>query len=475
MRLGQTSAIFFISKFLGSIIGFAASVVLARILGEAVLGQYATVLALVAWLTIAGKVGLSESITKRLSEGEEVAEYVGAGLLATSGIGILVLGVTVFLRDWVNAYVGTPVTFLLIIMVLTSLLNSFGSAAIQGRHLVHISSILSTLAQLIRSSVQITLLFAGAGLQAMLAAYALSRAIPGFISFKYIGVRPAFPSRRHFTSLFDFAKFSWLGNVQSRVFNTLDILLLKLFVASGFVGIYSAAWSIGMVLDLFGDAIRAAMFPEMSKVSSSHDDSSVATLTENALTYTGLLLIPGFVGGLIVGDRLLRIYGEGFVIGTEVLAILLFALLIYTYTKQLLNTLNAVNRPDLAFRTNAVFIGSNIVLNLVLIYLYEWVGAAVATLLSGIVGIVVSARYVNQLIDVQTPVGEIGRQWVAAIAMGSIVYAVRAFTEGHPLTSFNAAYVTCLVSLGAAVYFGLLLAISSQFRMTIVDNLPVEI
>ncbi|WP_256301106.1 flippase [Haloarchaeobius salinus] len=476
MRLGQTSAVFFASKFLGSIIGFVATVVFARILGEAVLGQYAAVLALVTWFTLVGKVGLSESITKRLSEGDEVGEYLGAGLLSMGTIALLIVVLTLLFQGWVDRYVGSSVAVVLVVIVLAALLNAFGSAALQGRHLVHVTSVLATVAQLVRSGLQIGLLLAGFGLQAMLATYALSRFVPGIVSFRFIDTRPKLPSRRHFESLFDFAKFSWLGNVQSRVFNTLDILLLKAFVASSFVGVYSAAWSIGLVLDIFGNAIRTTMFPEMSKVSSAdNDDAAVARLTEDALTFTGLFLIPGFVGGLVVGDRLLRIYGDGFAIGTEVLTILLFALLVYTYTKQLLNTLNAVDRPDLAFRTNALFIGSNVVLNVVLISQYGWVGAAVATLASGVIGIVLAAGYVNRLLDVSVPTSEIGRQWVAALAMGAVVYGVRAVTEGHPLTRFNAAYVVCLVGVGAAVYFGSLLAISPKFRVTVADNIPFEV
>jgi O-antigen/teichoic acid export membrane protein len=475
MRLGQTSAVFFASKFFGSIIGFVATVVFARLLGASILGQYATALALVTWFSLFGKVGLSESITKRLSEGDEIGEYLGAALLTMGAVALPLVFVILLLQDWVNGYVGSPVAVILVIIVLGALLNAVGGSALQGRHLVHISSVLGMVSQFIKSGIQILLLLAGFGLQAMLAVYALSRYIPGIVSLFYIDTLPKSPSKRHFTSLFDFAKFSWLGNVQSKIFSTLDILLLQAFVASSFVGIYSAAWSVGLVLDIFSNAIRSTMFPEMSKMSNADDDAAVTELTENALKFTGLLLVPGFVGGFVVGDRLLRIYGEGFAIGTEVLGILLFALLIYAYTKQLLNTLNAVNRPDLAFRTNALFICSNIVLNVVFISLFEWVGAAFATLLSSVVGIVAAGRYVGRLLDVSVPAKEIIRQWIAAITMGGTVYGARLLTESRSLTRFNAAYVVCLVGAGAVVYFGILLVISSQFRLTVSDNLPFKV
>ena len=47
------------------------------------------------------------------------------------------------------------------------------------------------------------------------------------------------------------------------------------------------------------------------------------SLLEDALAYTGLFAITGLIGGVILGDRLLRIYGEEFVEGTAALAVLI--------------------------------------------------------------------------------------------------------------------------------------------------------
>jgi hypothetical protein len=59
--------------------------------------------------------------------------------------------------------------------------------------------------------------------------------------------------------------------------------------------------------------------------------------------------------------------------------------------------------------------------------------------------------------------------------MGGVVYGTCLLTESYPLTRFNAAYVVCLVGVGAVVYFATLLVISSQFRLTVSDNLPFEV
>lgn len=472
MRLGQTSAVLFIAKFFGSIIGFVTTVVFARLLGEAVLGQYATVLALMTWFTLIGSIGVSESITKRLSEGEELEKYAGAGFTILFCVFVIMALFVLVFQQQVNRYVGAPVAVMMVGLLLTAILQTFGSSALHGRHLVHVSSVVTVLSKLVRGGGQIVFLLAGYGLQAMLSVYAFSWLFAGVLAFKYIDIRPKLPSKHHFQSLFDFAKFSWIGNVQSRVFGTLDILVLKLFVASGVVGVYSVAWSIGLILDIFGSSIQSTLFPEMSKVANEDGIDAAAGLTEDALTFAGLLLIPGVIGGVLVGDRLLRIYGEAFRSGTEVLGILLLALLVYAYTKQLLNTLNAVDRPDLGFNANAVFIGANVVLNLTLIPPYGWVGAAVATLVSGVVGLIVSSYYVNRLLDVSPPIKEMGRQWTGAVTMGAVVYGTRLTTESYWIAQHNAAYVIALITLGGVVYFGTLAVISPRFRTTVTNNLP---
>ena len=61
--------------------------------------------------------------------------------------------------------------------------------------------------------------------------------------------------------------------------------------------------------------MSSTLFPELSRLDAEEEKESLAGLVEDSLTYGGLLLLPGFVGGGLLGDRLLRIYGPGFVEG----------------------------------------------------------------------------------------------------------------------------------------------------------------
>lgn len=142
-----------------------------------------------------------------------------------------------------------------------------------------------------------------------------------------------------------------------------------------------------------------------------------------------------------------------------------------------MNVLNAIHSPDLAFRSNAVFIITDVSLNVALIWQFGWVGATVATAISAALGLIYAFYYVKTHVAFTVPYGEIARQWGAALGMGLVVYPARTFGEAcwAWIPDYNAVFVVALVSLGAAVYFALLFGISRQFRTTVANNLPFDV
>ena len=477
MRLGQTSVIYLVSKLAGSALGFFATIYFTRMLGEEIYGFYAITLALVSWLGIVKSVGFGQSVVKRMSEGEEPDAYFAAGMAIKTTLTVFVaVGVLVF-REQVNSYVGQPVAEFVILLLAVSVFSSLVNSALQGTNRVHIYAPLSTAKQGAQSAAMIALVFLGMGLSGMLLGYALGTALIAAIGLWFVRPSVAVPRWRHVVSLFDFAKYAWLGSMRKKTFSDVDIIVLGFFVSAGLTGIYAVAYSLAKFLDIFGSAIQTTLFPELSKRSASDDVDMISALTNDALTYAGLFLIPGIAGAALLGDRLMRIYGTGFEIGEQILPILLVGILAYSYNKQLLNTLNGIDRPDLAFRANAVFIGSNLILNVALVYTIGWIGAAIATASSAAIGLIFGFYYTRKQVTFTVPYSEISRQWIAALFMSVVVYTAREFGEARWtwIADYNAVFVVFLVSLGAAIYFLTLLTISLQFRQTVDRNLPIDI
>lgn len=482
MKLGQTSIVVFLSKLLGSALGFLATLYFARELGAEVLGVYALVLTVVGWLALVGQLGIGKAAEKRISEGEDRGKFFVATVLLVGLLGVvLTIGVVLsqpILESYISefdAYVAISVVWFVIGLLFVLFFYKIVIRTLRGQQMVHIAGLLDPVKVGSQSLIQIGLVMMGYGLLGMLVGYIIGGIFIGVIGLFWITIRPTLPKKRHFQSLFDYAKFSWLGGFKSKTFNEVDILLLGVFVPSALVGVYSVTWTISKFLDLFGTAVRETMFPEISQSSAQKSSQAAAGMIEDALAYTGLIAIPGLIGGVILGERLLRLYGEEFVEGVSVLGLLILAVLIYSYQKQLMNGLNGLNRPDLAFRINAVFVTLNATLNLGLIYLYGIEGAAVATALSAAVALVLSYYMLSQLISFSFPAPELARQWVAAIVMGGIVFGSLEVIETIGVINHNATIVVGLVVLGSGTYFLTLLTISREFRDTVNRNLPVEI
>lgn len=474
MRVGQTSIVVFISKLVASALGFVATIYFARVLGAEALGYYALTVALVQWLKLGGSLGISGAMTKRISEGTDRGKYVTAGTVMIGAFGLTLSVFVLQVGPYVERYVGQPVTVFVIVLLLVGLGKSTVNAILQGQQSVHISGVLDPVKIITISGTQVMLVFAGMKLSGLLIGHAVGWLIVFLIGAKFIKVGISRPTWRHFNSLFEYAKYSWFGGLKNRTFNDIDVLILGAFVPAQLVGIYSIAWKIASFLMTFDAAISQTIFPEISNASAEERVKSVSRLVNDALRFGGLILIPGLVGGMILSDRLLQIYSPEFTQGNSVLVILIFSTLLYGYQRQLLTSLNAVDRPDIAFRINIVLISFNALTNVALVIAVGWVGAALATALSAALGAILAYRGLRKHIEFSIPYVEMSQQVGSAFIMGVAVYGALWMENSYGVLNHNVTLVVILVILGAALYFIILLGFSSEFRDTIRNNLFID-
>ncbi|OYR50330.1 polysaccharide biosynthesis C-terminal domain-containing protein [Halorubrum sp. Ea8] len=456
----------FLSKIVMSFSGFVATIVLTRTLGQERYGAYVVVLSVLAWVAIAGNLGLSPAIKKRVSEADD-GNYIISGVIVQLILYAIVAACLWIARPYLNAYMEIDATAILILLLAVKLATDFIQSVLDGQHLVHISSLLSPIEWTSRSVVQIALVLSGLGVVGAFAGYVVGALVAVVIGMYFASFDPSLPSRRDFDRLRSYAQFSWLASVKGRTFLSMDTLVLAVFVSNSVIAVYEIAWNLASLFAIFGSSVSRTLFPEMSRISSAEGASDeIAELFRISLAYSGLFIIPGLIGAVIVGDVVLTIYGSGFQTGYYILLILTFARLLYGYQGQFLTVLDGVNRPDLTFRINGVFVAVNLVLNILLTWQYGWYGAAAATTASAALGLVFGYYYTSRIIDVVVPIDVIGKQLSAAGVMALVVYG------GRLLVGDSLPVIFVLVSGGAGIYFILLLAISREFRKTVQRNLP---
>lgn len=458
LKLGRTAVSHFLSQIALSVSGFVATLVIAWVLGADGLGAYTLGLSLMVWLNLP-LAGFQKALTKRLSEGADQGEYLTAGVVVNL-LSVLVPAVLVVLfRGQVNAYVGEDIAGLLALLLVSNGVFNTVRDTLHGEKKVAHAGWVRTVEQVARTVFQVVLLVLGYMIAGLFVGHALSLVVGALVAIALIDVSPAAPSKHHFRQLYQYAKHGWSGGFKGNTFNWMDTVVLGFFATNTLVGVYEVAWTLASFLAVASNSVRSTLFPEISDIAGDSDDERVHHYLNEGLVFTGVFLIPGFFGALAIGPDLLRIYNDEFTQGAFVLLLLILARLLDAYASQFTSVINGLDRPDVSFRIDVTFVAVNMSLNVVLVFLYGWVGAAVATLLSSGVALAFGLYAISDLIGVpDIPVREIGEELAAGLVMFGAVFGL------HRVAPSGMWVTVALVLVGAGIYVGVLLSVSPRIR-----------
>lgn len=470
MRLARTSVIYFFSDLVTSVVGFLATLYFARVLGSTALGKYFLVVAFVGWLSIPSH-GVGDAIAKRMSEGVDRGEILSAGFLLNGALAVVLSVGVLSVRTHVDAYIGADVAVLFAGLLGAQMMFNSVLSALSGQHMVAYIGILKTVDRLLRVVIQVSFVLLGYTVGALVGGEVLAVAISVLFGVLLFEVDVTMPTFGHVRKLLTYAKYSWLSNIKAKTFSWMDTIILSLFVGSGLIAVYEVSWRLASILVLVSKAVHQTLFPEMSKIAEEGDQDALLDLLDEGLFAAGLFVIPGLIGALILGHRILQIYGPAFTQGTVVLPILIVALGVDAYASQFETLVNAFDRPDLMFRVNTLFVVTNAVLNVVLISQLGFVGAAIATATSSSLVLVFGYYFTHTRVgSPSVPIRDITFQLLAGGAMGGAIILLR---RAVPWSNM---YVTvALVLAGAAIYVLVLFAISARFRRKATNLVPVEV
>jgi O-antigen/teichoic acid export membrane protein len=169
-------------------------------------------------------------------------------------------------------------------------------------------------------------------------------------------------------------------------------------------------------------SVRTSLFPEISDLAEDGDFERIRSVLGDGIVFSGVFIIPGLFGVVAIGERILRVYRPSFGKGADILLILVLAYVADVYGTQFVSALNAIDRPDVTYRINLLFVGLNLVLNIVLIWQYGWYGAAVATAVSATVRAVLAYWSIRRSLGrPDIPFIHLGWEVVAALGMFVVV------------------------------------------------------
>lgn len=469
INIGKQAFYHFLSQIGFSISGFIATFAIARILGAEGVGIYALGLSLLVFVNLPVS-GIGDATVKRISEGREKGQYFSLGLLLNIIVAIFASVIIVLFRDILNSYTGGEIALLVVGVAICRSPFQTLKWTLQGEGKVAYSGWVRTIERTLRTALQVILLLLGYKIFGLFLGYMASLLLGALMSVAVIEIKPKFPRRRHLESLFSYAKYGWSNALKGTTFNWMDTIVLGVFVTPSFVGIYEVAWTLSTFLLMASNSLSSALFPEISRLEKEGEIEKIKSNINDALVFAGVLLIPGFFGAAILGEEILSIYSAEFSKGQYVLLILISALTFNAYFSQLTSAMRGLDKPDVALKIDFVFVGSNMILNVVLVYLFGWHGAAVATLISSFISLAVGYYAISGLIGRPgIPRREITKEVISGGTMFLVILFLNETFES------NIFVTVLLVIVGAVIYWTTLLTISVRIRRKVFGLLPETI
>jgi O-antigen/teichoic acid export membrane protein len=230
------------------------------------------------------------------------------------------------------------------------------------------------------------------------------------------------------------------------IFNA-DLVFLRAFSDRATVGLYASAYALVSFLINVGATYSLSLITPIAQLADAPVERQL--LYGTAWARALAVAVPVAVGGGLIAHQVITtVFGPPFAAAGAVLVVLMFSVPLSVLRSIAVSALMAQGREDILFRTVFIAAAANIALNLVAVPAFGMLGAALVTVFTELLRLVLAQRYAGTL-GMRAP--GFGRHWKTAIA--SIIMAATValgFRESllPAILAGIAVYVVALFAVG---------------------------
>lgn len=264
---------------------------------------------------------------------------------------------------------------------------------------------------------------------------------------------------KHFRHVF----MLFVASVAAEIYVLADTTMLDYMCDSSTVGYYTMSMKIIRLIRSFVVAISAVFLPQLSYLYHNNQQETFYKLVNRGLHILMTTTFPFSVGLLLVADdAIITLFGWNFVdsiLTTRILVISIITVAVSNYIgMQILVTIGKERITTISTISGAIV---NIILNLFLIRIWYHNGAAVASVITEgivmIIQLVLSRKYIQFHPRISKPMIS-----VAVMSVGVI------FIRLLPLQQISRLLLSCIV--GAGIYCMMMLIQKDEFALNIIDK-----
>ena len=175
----------------------------------------------------------------------------------------------------------------------------------------------------------------------------------------------------------------------------IDRIMLSKMVDMTSVGWYSAAYNLVLMIEFIPAAFISSIYPLTSRFYSSKE--KLEFILRRGVRYMFALGLPIGVGTTLLADKIIfLIYGQEYAPSISALQIIVWSDVIIFVALLFNNLLVSTNKQILITKQVATVALLNIIMNLILIPKYSYIGASIATVMSSIIGFTILYYYISK-------------------------------------------------------------------------------
>jgi stage V sporulation protein B len=419
LKSNQSAFIFLTSaSIIYLLASYGANVWLGRHLGPHEFGNYGVVISIITIINLVQSSGIPQSASRMISKKPLDSHQILNNAFTLQMLSAITLSLLliIFARPLATLFKDSSLYDLIRLSAIT--LPFYGIYSIyygyyNGLHLFKQQAVINISYSIGKIS----------GIVILAYLYGLKGAIIGFALssvFTFAFIRGGFPKIVLNSNGAELLKYSLplIGSAAGlTLFLTLDLLFIKgLLNSSKLAGFYSAAQNIAIIPFLGLSAFSSMIFPTISKKIEEGNLVGTQKSIESSLRYLLILLLP--LASLIIGNSnniIDLFYGQAYISASHALVWLTCAYALLTVFSFLANVLNGSGNAQFSWIFAAVGILFASISYLILIPLYDLVGAAIGTGIGSIFATLFTYFYVYKFFKVSIPIITILKLAIASL------------------------------------------------------------
>jgi O-antigen/teichoic acid export membrane protein len=212
-------------------------------------------------------------------------------------------------------------------------------------------------------------------------------------------------------------------------------------------GYYSAAHKLVNVFKLGISCYIMALQPLIFRIYASSKEKFQIACTES-IRYLGIMILPIVFGCFMLSDRIIvLIFGTKFIASSYALSTLILLLFFYSFNQVLAHALIGSNYQLKNLKANIIGLIASLGLNIILIYLYGFVGAAIATVVSVFLVAAFQYYYVSQKLFKIEIRKMLQKPFISVVLMTIVLFLIKNNNLIFVVITCAITYVFCLFSL----------------------------